>query len=61
LADKPSISIREPSERTKPAAGASGRAPTLVAMTISSPMPRLRAAPEQFLALAALGAVHQKA
>ena len=42
LADRPSISISEPSERTKSVAGASGRAPTLVAMTISSPMPRLR-------------------
>ena len=42
LADRPSISTSEPPERTKSAAGASGRAPTLVAMTISSPMPRLR-------------------
>ncbi len=42
LADSPSISITAPSEPTNPAEGASGRAPTLVAMTISSPMPRLR-------------------
>jgi hypothetical protein len=42
LADRPSISITEPSDPVNPLEGASGRAPTLVAMTISSPMPRLR-------------------
>jgi hypothetical protein len=42
LADRPSIAISDPSGRTKPAAGAKGRAPTLAAMTISSPIPRLR-------------------
>ena len=37
LADRPSNATS-----SNPVAGASGRAPTLVAMTISSPMPRLR-------------------
>jgi hypothetical protein len=42
LADRPSMGVSDPSGRTNPFAGASGRAPALVAMTISSPMPRLR-------------------